>query len=163
MPKIALFNTGRRSAIKVTMAAILTKKVRVYSTKVIAALIFTAQLPNSSSLKPLPPLPSVTHLITSRYIAETTIMVIITNQTDAPKVTRATPATTISFKNGPNTYNGEVAGSPPPASAPSKALFNLFEILTAITFFPALLPKDNSDMSFFALTLSYLIFLFGCY
>ncbi len=117
------------------MADILTRNVRVYSTKVIAALILTAQLPNSSSLKPLPPLPSVTQRITKRYMAETTVIVIITSQIDAPKVVRATPARTISFKNGPNTYNGEVAGSPPPARAPSNALFNLLEIFTDIQFF----------------------------
>ena len=130
------FKKGKRSAIKVTIAAILTRKVSVYSTNVIAALTLTAQLPNSSSLKPLPPLPSVTQRMTRRYIAETTMMVRITNQTEAPNVTRATPPTTISFKKGPKTYSGEVVGSPPPASAPSKALFNLLETLTAILYFP---------------------------
>ena len=40
------------------MAAMLTRKVRVYSMKVIAAFTLTAQLPNSSSLKPLPPEPA---------------------------------------------------------------------------------------------------------
>jgi hypothetical protein len=42
------------------------------------------------------------------------------------------------LRNGPNTYNGDVAGSPPPARAPSKALFSLFDTLTAIIFFSAL-------------------------
>ena len=71
----------------VTMAAMLTRKVNVYSMKVIAALTLTAHPPNSSSLNPLPPLPSVTHCMTNRYIAETTAMVSTTIHTEAPNVT----------------------------------------------------------------------------
>ncbi len=123
---------------KVTMADMLTRKVRVYSTKVMAALTLTAHPPNSSSLRPLPPLPSITQRITSLYMAETTAMVMITSHTEAPKVTWATPAATISLRKGPNTYNGEVAGSPPPASAPSMALFSLCD--TAAIEFPLIPP-----------------------
>jgi len=81
-----LFRTGNRSAMKVTSAAMLTRKVSVYSMKVIAALTLTAQPPNSSSLRPLPPLPSVTQLITRRYMVDTMAMVSTTSQTLAPKV-----------------------------------------------------------------------------
>ena len=69
-----------RSAIKVTIATMLTKNMSVYSIKVMAALTFTAQGPNSSSLNPLPPLPPVTHCIRRRYIAETTATVSTTNR-----------------------------------------------------------------------------------
>ena len=125
MPSIPSFKIGIRSAMNVTIAAMLTRKVRVYSTKVMAAFTFTAQPPNSSSFRPLPPLPSITHCITSRYMADTTAIVRITSHTEAPNVTCATPATTTSLRKGPNTYRGEVAGSPPPARAPSNELFNL--------------------------------------
>ena len=47
-------------------------------------------------------------------MADTTATVRTTSQMLAPNVTSATPATTISFRNGPKTYSGEVAGSPPP-------------------------------------------------
>lgn len=103
----------------------LTRKVSVYSTNVMPAFTFTAQGPNSSSFSPPPPLPSVTQLMTSRYMMETTNTVKTASQTLAPKVTEATPAATISWRNGPKTYRGEVAGSPPPASAPSNELLSL--------------------------------------
>ena len=105
----------------------LTRKVRVYSTKVMPAFILTAQPPNSSSLRPLPPLPSVIQTMTRRYMAETRATVMTTSQMLAPKVIWATPATTISLRKGPKTYRGEVAGSPPPARAPSSALESLRE------------------------------------
>ena len=44
-----------------------------------------------------------------------------------PKVMLATPATTINLRKGPKTYRGDVAGSPPPASAPSAEFDNLYE------------------------------------
>jgi len=91
---------------KVTRAAMLTRKVSVYSMNVIAALTFTAQPPNSSSASPLPPLPSVTQRMTSRYMVDTMAMVKTTNHTVAPKVTSATPATapmTMSFRKGVKT------------------------------------------------------------
>ena len=132
--KIVWLSTGSRSAMKVTMAAMLTRKVRVYSMKVIPALTLTAQPPNSSSLRPLPPLPSVTQRITSRYMADTAATVKITSQMLAPNVTAATPATTINCKNGPKTYRGEVAGSPPPARAPSNELDNFLETGAAILY-----------------------------
>ncbi len=125
IPKKASFKAGNRSATKVTIAAILTRKVKVYSTKVMPPFTFTAHGPNSSSLRPLPPLPSVIQTITSRYMADTNAMVKTTNHTVGPKVTPATPATTTSFRKGPKTYKGEVAGSPPPASAPSREFDNL--------------------------------------
>ena len=81
----------------------LTRNVRVYSTKVMPAFIFTAQGPNSSSVSPLPPLPSTTHRITSRYMADTIATVKTTSQMLVPKVTSATPARTISLRNGPKT------------------------------------------------------------
>src|ERR1051326_6948254 len=105
----------------------LTRKVSVYSTTVMAAFTFIAHPPNSSSVSPLPPLPSVTHVITSRYIAETTATVSTTSQTLAPNVTGATPATTISLRNGPKTERADEAGSPPPASAPSNEFDNRCE------------------------------------
>ena len=119
--------SGKRSAMKVTKAAMLTRNVSVYSMKVMLALSLTAQLPNSSSLRPLPPLPSVTQRMTWRYMADTTRMVNTTSHKLAPKVTWATPAMTMSFRKGPNTYRGEVAGSPPPANAPSRELESLWE------------------------------------
>ena len=88
---------------KVTSAAMLTRKVSVYSTKVMPAFTFTAQLPNSSSASPLPPLPSTTQRITRRYIAETMATVNTTIQMLAPKVMPATPPTTISRRKGPKT------------------------------------------------------------
>ena len=96
-------NSVARSATNVTSAAILTKNVSVYSMTVIPPLILTAQPPNSSSESPLPPLPSVIHVITCRYIAETMMTVKTTIQTVAPNVICATPATTINFKKGPKT------------------------------------------------------------
>ena len=69
----------------VTSAAMLTRKVSVYSMTVMPALSLTAQGPNSSSLRPLPPLPSVTHIITSRYIADTVTTVSTASQIEAPK------------------------------------------------------------------------------
>ena len=122
----------------------LTRNVSVYSMKVIPALILTAQLPNSSSLKPLPPLPSTTQRITRRYIAETIATVRMTSQTLAPNVTCATPATTINFRNGPKTYRGEVAGSPPPASAPSNEFLSLWETC-AISAVPRKLFTMNTN------------------
>jgi hypothetical protein len=44
-----------------------------------------------------------------------------------PKVMLATPATTINLRKGPKTYRGDVAGSPPPARAPSTEFDNLYE------------------------------------
>jgi len=88
-------------------------------------LVLTAQGPNSSSVNPLPPLPSTTQRMTRRYMAETMTTVKTTIQMLAPSVTWATPATTISLRNGPKTYSGDVAGSPPPANAPWKALASL--------------------------------------
>ena len=105
----------------VTRAAMLTRKVRVYSTTVMPEFRITAQVPNSSSFRPLPPLPSVIHLITRRYIALTTTTVRTASQIAAPITMDPTPATMISFRKGPKTYSGEVAGSPPPARAPSNA------------------------------------------
>ena len=91
-PATLALSAGRRSATKVTRAAMLTRNVSVYSTKVMPAFTFTAQEPNSSSLSPLPPLPSTTQRITSRYIAETIATVRTTSQMLAPNVTSATPA-----------------------------------------------------------------------
>lgn len=87
----------------VTSAAMLTRKVRVYSITVMAALSLTAQSPNSSPLKPLPPLPSVTQTMTRRYIAETTTKVSTTNHSVVPNARFATPAATSSRRAGPKT------------------------------------------------------------
>ena len=103
MRKSVWLSRGKRSAAKVTRAAMLTRNVSVYSMKVMPALSLTAQPPNSSSLRPLPPLPSVTQRITRRYIAETTAIVKMTNHRLAPKVISATPAATIRRRKGPKT------------------------------------------------------------
>ena len=63
-------------------------------------------------------------------------MVIMTNQIELPNVTRATPAAAIIFMKGPNMYSGEVAGSPPPANAPSNAFFNLCELFAMLEIIP---------------------------
>ncbi|MDO9087308.1 MAG: hypothetical protein Q7U53_13960 [Anaerolineaceae bacterium] len=143
-PSRSPLRAGKRSAMKVTMAAMLTRKVRVYSMKVMPALTLTAQPPNSSSLRPLPPEPSVTHCITRRYMADTTAMVSTASHTAPPKTTRAAPETTTRLKKGPNTYSGEVAGSPPPASAPSKGFFSLWEMRAMMLSFQKTKP-DNTD------------------
>lgn len=111
--------------------------------KVMPAFTLTAQPPNSSSLRPLPPDPSVTHFITRRYMADTTAMVNTASQTAPPKTMRAAPETIIRLRKGPNTYNGEVAGSPP-ASAPSKGFFSLWEMRAMMFPFQRTKP-DNTD------------------
>ncbi len=67
------------------------------------ALTMTAQPPNSSSLSPLPPLPSVTQIITSRYMAETMMTVNTASQMAAPNTTEATPAAKTIRRKGPKT------------------------------------------------------------
>jgi hypothetical protein len=62
-------------------------------------------------------------------MAETATTVKTASQTEVPNVTEATPAATIRLRKGPNTYRGEVAGSPPPASAPWSEFFSLYEIV----------------------------------
>jgi len=58
-----------------------------------------------------------------------------TNHIEDPNVIDATPAAIISLRNGPNTYKGDVAGSPPPASAPSSELDNLCVMLAIVLAF----------------------------
>ena len=88
---------------KVTSAAMLTRKVSVYSMAVMLAFIFTAQPPNSSSHRPLPPLPSGIHRITLRYIRLTTTTVATTIHIGAPKQTAPAPLAASSCKKGPKT------------------------------------------------------------
>ena len=81
----------------------LTRKVSVYSITVIDALTLTAQPPSSSSHSPLPPLPSVIHTMTLRYIIETTTTVTTTIQSGAPKQMAPAELATMSLRKGPNT------------------------------------------------------------
>jgi len=103
IPRTEFRSSGTRSATKVTRAATLTAKVRENSITVMAALMRAAQPPNSSSLSPVPPLPSVTHRMTRRYMTETTTIVVTASQIEAPKVSGATPVPTSRARNGPKT------------------------------------------------------------